>query len=613
MTASASGTMAKLVLCSMCCVSESLVLTTSVAGVASSNLSTSLQQQRGIAQRHYSEGRFLDPEPDMESHVHPSELAMTGQQKPHIVVIVADDLGFSDVGWRRDDIKTPHLDALRRQGVDMEQWHGHSICTPSRASLLTGKYAFHTGLQHSYILPGGPTALPLNFRTSANFLKAAGYSTHLIGKWHLGFRSWAHTPLERGFDTFFGYLGGSEDYYTHKCKGSLDLRDMCGASNQSGSYSTKLFNTHAKNIIRQHNQSKPMFLYLAYQSVHSPREAPPGINIEVDFGHIQDKDRRLMASMIQALDTAVGDVVQELHNSMMWSNTLLFFLSDNGGPTFKGNSNWPLRGGKSTMWEGGHRVPAFVVHGTQETLGMPRKFEALAHHIDLLPTMLAAAGVENIADFGFDGTNLWPYLTGGKSEDELMSRHLVLNINTVNSPDGINDPTDWSGFAGVKTLQWKLVLGFPGTPNGVCWPPGQGIMSSELRNSCAEATSLPQDLDQPHLYNLTGDPSETHDVAIEHPAIVQDMFEVMQPYFDTAVVPLNMFRSQRQAPLQALTAAQIAGAWSPWEQCMKCQCSDEVPNLAQKQFLNGGVDKQAMVTAPWLTAAHKSRRGELGE
>eukprot|EP00041_Stephanoeca_diplocostata_P035653 m.1265026 g.1265026 ORF g.1265026 m.1265026 type:complete len:291 (+) comp24737_c0_seq1:139-1011(+) len=196
--------------------------------------------------------------------------------QPHILFVVADDWGYNDVGFHGSEIKTPFIDSLAKKGIIFSNYYGHSICTPSRSSIMTGRYASHTGMQHSYLLTGTDVNLPAKFKTMADHLNELGYVSHNVGKWHLGFETAAFTPLGRGFKSYFGYLSGGEDYFTHTAGNFLDLHDNDKpAYNFGGDYSTILFANKTIDVVLAHKTTAPLFMYLAFQAVHSPLQAPP--------------------------------------------------------------------------------------------------------------------------------------------------------------------------------------------------------------------------------------------------------------------------------------------------------------------------------------------------
>lgn len=320
---------------------------------------------------------------------------------PHIVFTVSDDLGWNDVSFHGSEVSTPNLDALALgpNSVHLVNYYGQSICTPARSSILTGRYASHTGLQHSYWLQGQAGGLPLTFKTIADHFAEAGYARASVGKWHQGFESWSYTPIERGFQSYYGYLGGGEDYYTHKSGEYIDLTaNRTAVLTAGGQYSTGLFTDEAISRIRNHALHalpQPLFLYLAYQAVHSPLEAPKSW---VDrYTWITNPHRRVLAAMTSCMDAHIGRIVSSLKEVGMWSSTVFAFTADNGGPPYVANSNWPMRGGKWTMWEGGTHLVGFV-HSAARLPSAPKNFTGLMHQADWVPTLLGAAGIVKIND-----------------------------------------------------------------------------------------------------------------------------------------------------------------------------------------------------------------------
>ncbi|XP_022099670.1 arylsulfatase B-like [Acanthaster planci] len=273
---------------------------------------------------------------------------------PNIIFILADDYGFRDIGYHGSEIKTPNLDKLAAEGVKLENYYVQPICTPTRSQLMSGKYQIHTGLQHGIIWPEQPDCLPLNDVTLAQKLKELGYATHIVGKWHLGIYKRACWPTRRGFDSYFGFLLGSQDYYTHTAWQGYDFRENeIVAWNYTGHYSTTVFTQRAQDIIRQHSQTpnKPFFLYLPFQAVHSPLEVPE--QYMIPYSHIQDKFRRIYAGMVACMDEGIGNITQTMDQLGLWEDTVLIFSTDNGGQIAAGGNNWPLRGWKGSLWEGG--------------------------------------------------------------------------------------------------------------------------------------------------------------------------------------------------------------------------------------------------------------------
>ncbi|MBI3879599.1 MAG: sulfatase-like hydrolase/transferase [Verrucomicrobia bacterium] len=327
--------------------------------------------------------------------------------RPNVLVIVGDDMGYGDVGFHGvKDIPTPNLDALAAAGVRFTSGYvSGPYCSPTRAGLLTGRYQTRFG--HEFNPGGASSGLPLMETTLANHLKGAGYVTGIVGKWHLGALPEMH-PQQRGFDEFFGFLGGAHSYFQSAgiLRGNEPVKEL--------DYTTDAFGREAAGFIERH-KGQPWFLYLAFNAVHTPMHATD--DRLAKFPNVADKQRRTYDAMMLALDDAVGKVRAKLAETGQAENTLITFISDNGGPTMKGvtvngSRNDPLRGSKRTTLEGGVRVP-FVVAWPGHI--KPGVFDQPAIQLDLHATALAAAGVEAKAEWKLEGVNLLPYLSGEKS------------------------------------------------------------------------------------------------------------------------------------------------------------------------------------------------------
>lgn len=327
--------------------------------------------------------------------------------KPNILFIVGDDMGYSDVGFQNcKDIPTPNLDALAKSGVQFSNGYvSGPYCSPTRAGLLTGRYQQRFGHEFN---PSENDGLPLSETTIANRLKAAGYVTGLVGKWHLGAPS-EMQPQNRGFDEFFGFLGGSHSYVNTAgiLRGTEQVKEL--------DYTTDAFGREAISFIDRH-KAQPWFLYLAFNAVHTPMDATD--DRLAKFPNIGNPQRRKYDAMMLALDENIGKVLKKLADLKLDKNTLVIFISDNGGPVMKGTTvngsvNTPFRGGKRTTLEGGIHVP-FILSWPGKV--MPGKFESPVIQLDLNVTALNAAGVEVNPVWKLDGVNLLPFITGKKSE-----------------------------------------------------------------------------------------------------------------------------------------------------------------------------------------------------
>lgn len=331
-----------------------------------------------------------------------SNLVHGATTQPNILLIIADDLGYADVGFQGcKDIPTPNIDSLAASGVRFTSGYvSGPYCSPTRAGLLTGRYQNRFGFEFIPFKP--PAGLPVSEKTIADYLKAAGYRTALVGKWHVGLAPECH-PLRRGFDEFFGFLDGAHSYFA----ATAIQRD--GQPVQGMDYTTDAFGREASSFIARHRKQR-WFLYLAFNAVHTPMHATP--DRLAKFAHIKDETRRTYAAMLLAMDEAIGHVRKTLADTGLETNTLVCFISDNGGPvmaetTVNGACNTPLRGSKRTTLEGGIRVP-FVVSWPGHL--KPGIYEKPVIQLDLTATALAVAGANVGPEAKLEGVNLLPFL-----------------------------------------------------------------------------------------------------------------------------------------------------------------------------------------------------------
>lgn len=347
---------------------------------------------------------------------------LNAADKPNILVIFADDLGYGDIGIHGGkEVPTPNIDALANSGVRCTSGYVTApYCSPSRAGMLTGRAQTRFGHEFNpHVGNEAELGLPLDQRTIADELRTAGYVTSLIGKWHQGFDQ-AHHPNSRGFDEFFGFLVGGHNYQQHPDAdpefGSAHSHNMIYRGDKLQKlegFTTDLFTDEALSFMDRNQGQKPWFLYLAYNAVHTPLELSPKVAARVPTS-VTDRDRRGYFGLLLGLDDALGRVISHLHETGMDKNTLIFFLSDNGGAgrkpylAYNTGLNTPLSGNKGQTLEGGIRVPYFVSWPGHLPAGTT--FDHPVSGIDILPTACALAGAKTAA--GVEGVNLIPYLTG---------------------------------------------------------------------------------------------------------------------------------------------------------------------------------------------------------
>jgi arylsulfatase A-like enzyme len=427
--------------------------------------------------------------------------------KPNVVYILADDYGWADVGYHGGDIKTPNLDKLAGTGAKLEQFYVQSVCTPTRAALMTGRYPSRLGLQVGVVRPWAQYGLPLEERTLPQALQEVGYETYITGKWHLGHFQPAYLPTHRGFSHQYGHYNGAIDYFTHQRDGGLDWHRDDKALREEG-YSTNLIAGEAVRILKEHDPQKPLFLYVPFNAVHAPHQVPE--KYTAPYQKLPEP-RRTYAGMVAALDEAVGRIVEQLESSGLRDKTLVVFHSDNGGPN-PGvvTSNGPLRGSKATLYEGGVRVTAFATWPGHIPAGSTVN-EPL-HVTDWYPTLLGLAGASLQQSAALDGKDAWSTIAAGKP-----TPHEEILLNTT--------PTAGS----IRAGSWKLVINGnrehndgrdPETGRVTGWIPE--------RDKSAEVVEL---------FDLSKDPYEKTNLAAQQPDKVKELRSRYDSYARQAVAP----------------------------------------------------------------------------
>ena len=367
---------------------------------------------------------------------------------PNVIVIMTDDLGYVDVGFNGSiDIPTPNIDRIAHQGVKFTNGYtSYSVCSPSRAGFITGRYQQRFGYErNTQYRPNDPKmGLPQSEKTIPEVLGQVGYTSGVIGKWHLGAHISNH-PLNRGFDFFYGHLGGGHRYFPEE----LTIEDSYSINDEPLSYKTWIMRDHKPEKIDEYltdefsnealkfvekNHKGPFFLYLAYNAPHGPLQSTPKYLDR--FDHIKNNKRKTYAAMVSAVDEGVGRLLDKLENLEIAENTMIFFLSDNGGPEPKnGSNNGPLREGKSSIYEGGNRIP-FAMQWTREI--SPMVYEYPISSLDILPTIATITDAPLPADRPLDGVNILPFLKGekqGRPHQTLYVRKFDNDLYSVRDGD----------------------------------------------------------------------------------------------------------------------------------------------------------------------------------
>ena len=413
--------------------------------------------------------------------------------RPNIIFLLADELGWKDVSYHGSRIKTPNLDGLAKAGTRLEQFYVQPVCSPTRASLMTGRYPMRYGLQCGVVRPWAQHGLSLDEMTLATVLQRCGYRTAVTGKWHLGHVTPAYLPLKRGFDRQYGHYNGALDYFTHLRDGGHDWNRDDQPLVEEG-YTTDLIGREAARLIKNHDPSNPLFLYVPFNAPHTSLQA-----LDTDLEACRDfkmPRRRTYAAMVIAMDRAVGTILNALKQSRLDpGNTLVWFSSDNGGIPSLG-SNGILRAGKGTLYEGGVRVPSIVSWPGHVPAGSV--VDAPLHMVDVLPTLARLAGGSVDGAKPLDGHNAWQTILGRQDSPHDWILHNLTPFH-----------------AALRQGPWKLIINGSVSANAVK-PAGQTTVE---------------------LFNLENDPQEKTDLSETHPDLVAKLNERIEQLRSEAAKP----------------------------------------------------------------------------
>ena len=450
---------------------------------------------------------------------------VTAAERPNVVVIVADDLGWADVGYHGGNIDTPSLDRLAEQGVQLNRFYTTPICSPTRAALMTGRDPMRLGVAYGVIMPWDNIGVNPAEHFMPESFGAAGYQTAMVGKWHLGHAQMTYHPNERGFEHFYGHLHTEVGFYPPFANvGGKDFQ-VNGVTADDEGYETYLLADEVSRYIRERDTQKPFFIYMPFTAPHTPLDAPAELqekykDIDTDLpparSNQTDSTRRISkmlmresarpmyAAVVDGMDQAIGQVLNTLDEEGLSDNTIVLFFSDNGGAAYSygGADNAPLRGGKGETFEGGIRVVSLM--RWPEKLQGGQIFDQVMTVMDVFPTLADAAGVDPLNTFEFDGSSLWPSISEGTThtrEDMIMFASEI--------------PIYGSFKLTAFDNTWKLVQEME-----------QDQLSTTVTN---------------YLFKIADDPNEYNNLAAEYPDIVVSMSKAISEW--RALHPVSGTRS----------------------------------------------------------------------
>ena len=489
---------------------------------------------------------------------------------PNIIVIVADDLGWNDVGFHGGDINTPSLDKLANEGVRLNRFYTTPICSPTRAALMTGRDPMRLGIAYSVILPWDNNGVHPEEHFMPESFRATGYQTAMVGKWHLGHAQMSYHPNQRGFEHFYGHLHTEVGYFSPFANmGGSDFQRN-GETIYDEGYETFLLADEVTRFIRQRDKSKPFFIYMPFLAPHTPLAAPQQLkekyaNINTDLAPARSRHtdatrrsakaqgrpsaRPVYAAVVDAMDQAIGQVLTTLDEEQLSENTLVMFFSDNGGAAYSvgGADNAPLRGGKGETFEGGIRVvsllrwPAAIKAGSVS--------EQVMHVFDVFPTLAAAAGVVMQNSKKLDGENLWPSIQSGQPTPRSKPLFFTSEIPIFGN----------FNFAAIDG-NWKLV--------------------QEVKQTLVETNTTNW------LFNLSEDPNEYDDLSAAQPQRAAALANAILDW--RALHPINGVRAKMAPP----PGWRAPIDWADYPRSLQSLQKNPAPSMAPTAVIEEILDRQ---------------------
>ncbi|NND83317.1 MAG: sulfatase-like hydrolase/transferase [Gammaproteobacteria bacterium] len=449
--------------------------------------------------------------------------------QPNIVIMVADDIGWADVGYHGGQIDTPSIDRIANEGAQLDRFYTTPICSPTRAALMTGRDPMRLGIAYSVVMPWTNLGVHPDEHFMPQSFQAAGYQTALVGKWHLGHAQETYHPNQRGFEHFYGHLHTETGYFPpFGVQGGKDFQ-INGETIEPEGYESFLLGDEASRWIEERDKNKPFFLYMPFIAPHTPLEAPQDLidkYSDIEFEREPSRSasdetykfskilgvtnvRTMFSAVVDGMDQAMGKVLDTLDREGLTENTIVMFFSDNGGAVYSvgGAYNAPLRGGKGETFEGGIRVVSALRWPAKIPAGS--KIDSIISIMDVFPTLSALAGVEPLNRRKLDGRNMAPAV--------VENQYIPLRKNLM---FGSETPIKGQFSLTAFNEEWKLVQEIK-----------QGFLSADVTN---------------YLFNIKEDPNEWNNLASEHPRLVASLSKAIRDW--RMLYPVNGTRSNLVPP-----------------------------------------------------------------
>lgn len=491
-------------------------------------------------------------------------LTATAQDRPNVIVMVADDLGWADVGFHGGDIDTPSLDRLAAEGAELHRFYTTPICSPTRAALMTGRNPMRLGVAYGVIMPWDTTGIHPEEHFMPESFKAAGYRTAMVGKWHLGHAQQTYHPNNRGFEHFYGHLHTEVGFFPPFAnQGGKDFQRN-GVSIDDQGYETYLLADEASRYIRERDKGAPFFLYMPFIAPHTPLDAPQelqdkykDINTDLKPARSPDTDdtrtisklmmipsaRPMYAAVVDGMDQAIGKVLKTLDDEGIADNTIVLFFSDNGGAAYSvgGADNVPLRGGKGDTFEGGIRVVSTI--RWPEKIPAGKRMDQIMTVMDVFPTLVHATGVQALNAKKLDGSSLWGSIAG----NEKAPREDYVFFASETPIYGHFNLT-------VFNQDWKLV---------------QVVDQDQVTTTVTN-----------HLFKIAEDPNEYNNLATQYPEVVASLSDRIREW--RALYPINGTRSHLVPPPGWRAPLDWADYPVPLEKLQKTPAIGMAPEYAKR-------------------------------